>query len=177
MRSMHCTSGEKNARIFRCYCLLFSVLAVFSVTNIHAEGADNEEVEVFFQYVEESFKSKDITEVIEHIHKDFSYIMTYSSNNSFSFLESDFEKYRVNVGAFFKSKPVIHEYSITVDDIQRSGEDILVLARLKSVVQLNGIMNSCDASSNYLIQKIDDEYFIKEVRGDADCTNTHVEEQ
>jgi len=42
---------------------------------------------------------------------------------------------------------------------------------IKCVVQLNGIINSCDALANFLIQKINNEYLIKEVRGDAACTN------
>jgi hypothetical protein len=151
------------------------VLVVSFSGNIHATDADVGEIVAFFQSVEESFKKKDIPEIIGHIHKDFSYIMTYSTNENFSFLESDFEKYRANVGSFFKNKPEILEYSIIVDDIQRSGEDIMVLARLKSVVQLNDIINSCDASANYLVQKVNNKYLIKEVRGDADCTNMLVE--
>lgn len=166
-----CSSGKITAQVYRNICLLLVVLVVSFSGNIHAADPDDEEVAAFFQSVEESFKKKDIPEIIGHIHEDFSYIMTYSTNGNFSFLESDFEKYRANVGSFFKSKPEMLEYSIVVDDIQRSGEDIMVLARLKSVVQLNGIINSCDASANYLIQKINNEYLIKEVRGDATCTN------
>ena len=166
-----CSSGTKTARVFRFICLLLVMIVVSFSGNIHAADPDDGKVVAFFQSVEESFKKKDIPEIIGHVHRDFSYIMTYSTNENFSFLESDFEKYRANVGSFFKSKPEILEYSIVVDDIQRSGEDIMVLARLKSVVQLNGIINSCDASANYLIQKVNKEYLIKEVRGDATCTN------
>jgi hypothetical protein len=75
------------------------------------------------------------------------------------------------VGSFFKSKPEIQEYTIVVDDILRSGDDIMVLARIKSVVQFNGMINSSDASSNYHVQYVNDKFLIKDVRGDATCFN------
>ena len=152
-------------------CVVLVVLVVFFTGKIHAASVGDEEVIAFFQSVEEAFKNKDVPEIIKHIDRDFSYVMTYSSPDNFSFLESDFEKYRANVGSFFKSKPEIHEYSISVENIQQSGEAIFVLARIKSVVQLSGIINSCDASSNYFVYYEDDEFLIKGVRGDADCTN------
>ena len=153
---------------------MFVCFAVFFTGKVYAANVGDEEVIAFFQSVEETFREKDVPEIIGHIDRDFFYIMTYSSSDNFSFLESDFDKYRANVGSFFKSKPEIHEYSISVDNIQRSGEDIFVLARIKSVVQLSGILNSCEASSNYIVHYKDGEFLIKSVRGDADCTNKTV---
>ena len=176
MHGRRCSSDSRAVPFLRYACLLLAVLGVFLAGDIQAQNIDDKKKEVvdFFRSVEDSFREKNVPEIIRHVHKDLSYIMTYSTDESFSFLESDFEKYRVNVGSFFKSKPEIHEYSIIVDDIQISGDGFMVLARLKSVVQLTGIINSCDASANYLIQKVKNEYLIREVRGDATCINTMV---
>lgn len=174
MRNRLNPSSMIPVRLFRYAGLLLLVLVVSFSGIARAERPDDQDVVAFFRTVEESFREKNVPEIIGHVHKDLSYVMTYSTNENFSFLESDYDNYRANVGAFFKSKPEIHEYSILIEDIRRSGGDVMVLARLKSVVQLEGIINSCDASSNYLLQKINHDYLIREVRGDATCTNTKV---
>jgi len=143
---------------------------------VHAEEPDDEQVLSFFQSVEDSFRGMNIPDIMVYIHRDFSYIMTYSTDGIFSYLVSDSKKYRENLGAFFKSKPEIRDYEITVDAIERSRDDIMVLARIRSVVQLNGIINSCDASSNYYVQYQDGGFYIKDVRGDATCSNSREEQ-
>lgn len=158
-------------QLFRFPQVLLAVLITLYAGHSHAASPGDEEVVAFFQSVEESFKNKDVLEILRHVDRGFFYIMTYCTPDTFSFLESDFDKYRASVGSFFKSKPEIYEYSIVVDKIQRSGKDIMVLARIKSVVQLNSIINSCDAWSNYLVHYVDDEFIIKDVRGDANCIN------
>jgi len=174
MRSRLYASEKIAVRFLRYACLLF-LLPVFSFPGtIYSAGADDADVIAFFRSVEDSFRNQDVNEIVGHVHRDLSYIMTYSTNDNFSILESDFEKYRTNVISFFKSRPKIREYSITVDDIHRSGNDVMVVVRLKSVVLLNGTITSCDASSNYLIQKVNSAYLIRDVRGDATCTNTEV---
>jgi len=174
MYKQFCLPQNLTSLFFMITCVVLIAPVVFFTGQIHAADVGDEEVIAFFQSVEEAFKKKDIPEIIGHIDRDFTYIMTYSSSDNFSFLESDFDKYRDNVASFFKSKPDIHEYSIFVDNIQRSGEDIFVLARIKSVVQLSGILNSCEASSNYIVHYKDGEFLMKGVRGDADCFNKTV---
>ena len=174
MYKQFCLPQNPTSLFFMITCVVLVASVVFFSSKLYAADVGDKEVIAFFQSVEEAFKKKDVLEIIRHIDRDFSYVMTYSTSDNFSFLESDFEKYRANVGSFFKSKPEIHEYSIVVDNIQRSGEDIFVLARIKSVVQLSGILNSCEASSNYIVHYEDGEFFINGVRGDADCINKTV---
>ena len=174
MYKQFCLPQNLTSLFFMITCVVLIAPAFFFTSKIHAADVRDEEVIAFFQSVEEAFKKKDVLEIIGHIDRNFTYIMTYSSSDNFSFLESDFDKYRANVGSFFKSKLDIHEYSIIVDNIQRSGEDIFVLARIKSVVQLSGIVNSCEASSNYIVHYEDGEFLIRGVRGDADCINKTV---
>ncbi|GAB4343051.1 MAG: hypothetical protein Kow0089_18560 [Desulfobulbaceae bacterium] len=109
------------------------------------------------------------------MNRDFSYTMTYTTDGVFTYLQSDAEKYRESLGAFFKSKPVIHEYTITVRDIQRTGDDVMVLAEIRSVVELSGIVNDCTASSNYHLSREKGRLVIRDVRGDASCANRGVD--
>lgn len=138
--------------------------------------ASDEAVRDFFRSVEEAFRDKDVPELISHIGDTFIYVMTYSNGDDFTYLESDYSRYRKSVGSFFMSKPVIHEYSILVEDIQRKGEDINVLAKVRSVVELNEIINSCVAASNYQLNYVAGEFIIKGVRGNANCANEPVKQ-
>lgn len=159
----------------RRYASLLHIILLVSFAGVsHSAEQGDEDVIAFFRNLENSFLERDFSPIVKNLHKDFSYIMTYSTDDNISFLESDVKDYRKNVGSFFLSKPNIHEYSIKVEDIQYFGEDIMVLIRIKSVVELYNIINSCDASSNYHLQYIDNHLVVRDIRGDATCFNTKM---
>ncbi len=177
MRNPHFVSRRFPSMLLKYICPMLGLFVVFFAGSVHAAETDDEQVLSFFMSVEDSFRRMQIPDIMKYIHKDFSYIMTYSTDGIFSFLVSDSKKYRESLGSFFKSKPVIHEYEIGVESIQRTGEDIMVLARITSVVELNGIINSCDASSNYYVQYANGGFLIRDVRGDATCSNTRTDQR
>ena len=144
---------------------------------IAAVQGDDQEVAALFQAVETSFKNKRVQDLIANVHRDFSYTMTYSTDDSFSALKNDIATYRESLGAFFQSNPEIQDYAIKVEQIERSGEETLVLARIRSVVQLNGVVNSCEAFSNYTLLHEKGRLLIKTIRGDATCANTQAKQK
>lgn len=151
--------------------LQLACILVFAVAS-HADSIEDKEVTAFFDRLQKSFLERNFSGVVQSLHKDFSYIMTYVTDGKFSYLESDAKDYRKNVGAFFISKPEIYEYAITVENIERMDKDILVLIRTRSVVELYNIINTCEAMSNYHLRYIDNDLVVKDVRGDATCFNT-----
>lgn len=157
------------------FFLLQAIFAVAPAAEIATGKAEDREVTAFFRSVEGAFRNKRVQDIVANLHRDFSYIMTYSTDGAFSALESDIAQYRESVTSFFQSDPEILDYTILVEGIERSGEEIKVLARIKSVVRLNGIVNTCDAASNYSLLQENGRLIIKDVRGDATCSNTKIE--
>lgn len=151
--------------------LLLSVFVISPAEEI-ALGKADQEVTAFFRSVEAAFRNKRVQDIVANLHPDFFYIMTYSTDGAFSTLESDIGQYRKSVASFFQSAPEILDYTILVERIERSGKEIMVLARIKSVVRLNGIVNTCDAASNYSLLQENGRLIIKDVRGNATCSNT-----
>jgi len=155
--------------------LVQAVFVISPAEEFATVKAEDREVTAFFRSVEVAFRNKRVQDIVANLHRDFSYIMTYSTDGAFSALESDIGQYRKSVASFFQSDPEILDYTIIVEGIERSGEEIMVLARIKSVVRLNGIVNTCDAASNYSLLQENGRLIIKDVRGDATCSNTKGE--
>lgn len=157
------------------FFLLQAIFAVAPAEEIATGKAEDQEVTALFRSVEGAFRNKRVQDIVANLHRDFSYIMTYNTDGAFTALESDIEQYRKSVGSFFQSDPEIIDYTIIIEGIERSDEEIMVLARIKSVVRLNGIVNACDAASNYSLLQKKGRLIIKDVRGDATCSNTRTE--
>lgn len=173
------------SKIFRVGTVLLAGIFLFSQVMPHlarAEekdpaGIDDQQIAAFFESVEESFRKKRVPDVMAKLHKKFSYIMTYCTDESFSVVENDIKTYRVSVGSFFMSDPDVLEFAVHVDQVERLGEKIAVVARIKSVVLLHNIVNTCETSSNYTLLPYQGSFLIRDIRGDASCTNREVTEE
>jgi len=158
-------------------CLLLLAVPVIATSEDDiAQGVDDDAIVVFFQGIETSFKGRQIKEMMRNLDKEFSYTMTYRTDGELSILSNDLETYIYDLRFLFMSNPVIHEYSVDVDDIERSGEDILVKVKITSILELDGLINSCSAASRYRLQQAVDRLFIMDVKGEAVCTNTQVKD-
>jgi hypothetical protein len=133
--------------------------------------AETQEVTALFKAVETSFRQKNVHDIVENLHRKFFYIMTFITDGGVTVLENDVEKYRSTVGGFFMSDPEIRDYTIRVEYLERSGEEIRVVARVSSSVVTNGMVSTCDAASNYTLVREKGRLLIRLVRGDATCRN------
>lgn len=144
---------------------------------INAAKVDNQQIAFFFQSIEESFRNKRAPDVMAKLHKKFSYLMTYCTDDAFSVVEYNIDTYRTSVGSFFMTHPEVLEFAINVEHVEHLGKEIAVVARIKSAILLNGILNTCKTSSNYTLLQYEDRLLIKDIRGDAACTNSKAGEE
>lgn len=158
------------------FLLLHSVPIPCQAEEIATAEIDDQQLAAFFQAMEESFRRRSVPAVMAKLHKKFSYIMTYCTDDSFSVVENNFDTYRTSVGSFFLAGPEIREFTIQVEQVERLDKEIAVVARIKSAVLLNGILNTCKISSNYSILQYNGGLLVKDIRGDATCSNKKVEE-
>jgi hypothetical protein len=157
------------------FLLLLLSMAVAATAEPVGDGAADPEVVALFQSLEQAFRRKSVQDIIANLHQDFIYDMTYRTDGALSALKNDLQQYRESLGAFFLSNPDIVDYRIMVESADASGREVTVQARIISVVRLNGIVNSCDASSGYSLLRANGRLLIKGVRGEAACTNTKGE--
>ena len=140
-----------------------------------ALSAGDRQVAAFFQELEEAFRNKHAPDIMAKLHKTFSYLMTYCTDDSCSVVENTLETYRSSVGSFFMSDPEVQKFAITLEHIARQGENIVVVAHIQSAVLLHGILNTCETSSNYTLLEEKGQLLIRNVRGDASCVNTRID--
>ena len=173
----HGLFGAKTGLLVVFFLLFQTVPIPCQAEEITAVMVDDQQIAAFFQSLEESFRSKRAPDIMAKLHKKFSYIMTYCTEDSFSVVENNIETYRTSVGSFFMNGPEVLEFTINVERIERLGKEIAVVARIKSTVLLNGILNTCETFSNYTILQSKGSLLIKDIRGDATCTNSKADEE
>ena len=168
-------SRGKTALLAGIFLLVQPLPHLCQAEEIAATRIDDQRIAAFFQSLEESFRNKRAPDVIARLHKKFSYIMTYCTDDAFSVVENNLETYRASVGSFFMRDPEVLEFTIAVQQVEPLGEKIAVVARINSTILLNGILNTCETFSNYNLLQYEDRLLIKDIRGDASCTNSKAE--
>lgn len=162
------------AGLFAGMALLVLTAPLLSAESAGGGGSD-QQVVAFFEELQEAFRNKRAPDIMARLHKSFANLITYCTDDSFSVVEHNIASYRTSVGSFFMSDPEVEEFTIRVEHVEHLGKDIAVVARITSSVLLHGIRNTCETFSNYTLREAGDRLLIRNVRGDATCTNSKID--
>ena len=147
--------------------LLFSILIVPQY--LKATEIQDTHIASYVHEIEQAFLTKNHPRLMDQISRDFVYKIEIVREGQINQYEWTFGEYREGTSDMFSSNAIIKEFTIEILETTKTGDNIYLKTKTKSVVEHNNQINDCDVLSTEHLINYSNSLKIVSYQGVSNC--------